>query len=75
MNDEKKQMIKMTTTEKSLFRANIFFKFLSNFFLNSENKKPYTIGKELIKPDNFGFQNKSDTVQRRIDDMTIDIEQ
>ena len=79
-------MKKMTTTEKSFLHA---FYLIS--LQIAKTKKPYTIGEELIKPcilsaaeqilgpeaaQKFdGIPLSNNTVQRRIEDIAMDIEQ
>ena len=86
MNDQQKQMKKMTTTKKSFLHAS----YLISLQI-AKTKKPYTIGEELIKPcilsaaeQILGFEAarkfdgiplSNNTVQQRIEDIAMDIEQ
>ena len=88
MTTQKKQMKKITST---LYRQISSSCFISHFISNSENKKPYRIGKELVKPciltaaeDILGpetveslkaYDSPTAPVQRRIEDMAKDVEQ
>ena len=83
---KKKQMKKMTTTEKSFLHAS----YLISLQI-AKTKKYYTIGEELIKPCILsaaeqilgpeaarkfnGIPLSNNTVQRRIEDIAMDIEQ
>ena len=86
MNDQKKQMKKMTTTEKSFLHASYLI-----FLQIAKTKKKHTIGEKLIKPCILsaaeqilgpeaarkfdGIPLSNNTVQRRIEDIAMDIEQ
>ena len=86
MNDQKKQMKKMTTTEKSILHASYVISLQI-----AKTKKNNTIGEELIKPcilsaaeqilgpeaaQKFdGIPLSNNTVQRKIKDIAMDIEQ
>ena len=85
-------MTKKKTNEKDDNYRKIFSTcILPNFPINSYNKKPYTIGEELIKPcilpaakqilgpeaaQKFdGIPLSNNTAQQRIEDIAMDIEQ